>query len=156
MFFSYCSITIYFSLVDFLLHLINALYVNLRLLIYYYLCNSDTASKKTPSPSSATPILGSGSGDKKSGNHSILSSLKRLVGDSGSNNGNGSVNMGLEEELDGVERGEGLPLSHLTASRAKAPRRRPPTTQHLRHTAASSTTSVVSSNSANFLTVFKI
>ena len=103
------------------------------------------------------PILGSGSGDKKSGNHSILSSLKRLVGDSGSNNGNGSENMGLEEELDGVERGEGLPLSHLTASRAKAPRRRPPTAQHLRHTAATSTTTcVVSPNAASLITVFTV
>ncbi|XP_043479602.1 SH3 domain-containing kinase-binding protein 1-like [Leptopilina heterotoma] len=106
---------------------------------------TDTVGKKVASPPSP---LGSGSSDKKS----ILSSLKRLVGDNGSsssnnnsnNNGNGSVSMGLEEELDGVERGEGLPLSHLTASRAKAPRRRPPTTQHLRHTAASSATSLTS------------
>lgn len=116
--------------------------------------NIDTASKKVSSPPSP---LGSGSSDKKS----ILSSLKRLVGDNGSNNnnnGNGSVSMGLEEELDGVERGEGLPLSHLTASRAKAPRRRPPTTQHLRHTAASSitslTTPVIATNTVSIFNIY--
>lgn len=117
---------------------------------------TDTVGKKVSSPPSP---LGSGSSDKKS----ILSSLKRLVGDNASgssnnnsnNNGNGSVSMGLEEELDGVERGEGLPLSHLTASRAKAPRRRPPTTQHLRHTAASSATSLTSpGHAASTVSIF--
>lgn len=38
----------------------------------------------------------------------------------------------INEELDGIERGEGAPLSHLTASRAKAPRRRLPSSQHVR------------------------
>lgn len=83
---------------------------------------------------------GGGSGDKKTtGGHSIISSLKRLVSDVGNNNGIGNTSVALGEELDGVERGEGAPLSHLTASRAKAPRRRPPSSQHLRHHAAGST-----------------
>jgi len=62
----------------------------------------------------------------------------------GNNNGVGNVASTISsssecrEELDGVERGEGAPLSHLTASRAKAPRRRPPSSQHLRHHAAGS------------------
>lgn len=61
-----------------------------------------------------------------------MSNFKRLVGDVGTNNGNGTTNVALGEELDGVERGEGAPLSHLTASRAKAPQRRRPSSQRLR------------------------
>ncbi|XP_077259880.1 uncharacterized protein LOC143896156 isoform X1 [Temnothorax americanus] len=84
---------------------------------------------------------GSGNGDKKTaGSHSIISSLKRFVSDVGNNNGisnTTSIASECREELDGVERGEGTPLSHLTASRAKAPRRRPPSSQHLRHAARS-------------------
>lgn len=104
------------------------------------------ATKKTLSTSSS-PVstsssltgAGSGSSEKKAaGNHSIISSLKRLVSDVGNNNGIGNTSAALGEELDGVERGEGAPLSHLTASRAKAPRRRPPSSQHLRHHAAGS------------------
>ncbi|KMQ97749.1 sh3 domain-containing kinase-binding protein 1 [Lasius niger] len=99
-----------------------------------------------PSPLTAT---GSGGGDKKAaGSHSIISSLKRFVSDVGNNNGIGnttSATSECREELDGVERGEGAPLSHLTASRAKAPRRRPPSSQHLRHHAAGSTSVSASS-----------
>lgn len=76
---------------------------------------------------------GNDSVKKKSPDQSIISSLKRFVGDGSNNGGNGSATAALGEELDEVERGEGVPLSHLTASRAKAPRRRLPTTQHLRH-----------------------
>lgn len=108
----------------------------------------DTAKKglstlSSTSTSSSLTATGSGSGDKKAaGSHSIISSLKRLVSDVGNNNGiSGTTNAASEcrEELDGVERGEGTPLAHLTASRAKAPRRRPPSSQHLRHHAAGST-----------------
>ncbi|KAM0735364.1 SH3 domain-containing kinase-binding protein 1 [Formica fusca] len=109
----------------------------------------DTTTKKSLSTSSSTSVstsssltaTGSGGGDKKAaGSHSIISSLKRFVSDVG-NNGIGnttSATSECREELDGVERGEGAPLSHLTASRAKAPRRRPPSSQHLRHHAAGS------------------
>lgn len=108
----------------------------------------DTAKKglSTLSSTSTSSLTatGSGSGDKKAtGSHSIISSLKRLVSDVGNNNGissTTSVASECREELDGVERGEGTPLSHLTASRAKAPRRRPPSSQHLRHHAAGSNT----------------
>ncbi|XP_066589697.1 SH3 domain-containing kinase-binding protein 1-like [Prorops nasuta] len=97
-------------------------------------------SKKTITTST---IGSSGSIERKSvGNHPILSSLKKFVGDSGSNNGNGSTNVALGEELDKVERGEGAPLSHLTASRAKAPCRRPPSSQHLRHHASTATSPI--------------
>ncbi|GAB1859072.1 SH3 domain-containing kinase-binding protein 1 [Camponotus japonicus] len=110
----------------------------------------DTTTKKSLSTSSSTPVstssltaTGCGGGDKKAaGSHSIISSLKRFVSDVGNNNGIGnttSATSECREELDGVERGEGAPLSHLTASRAKAPRRRPPSSQHLRHHAAEST-----------------
>lgn len=110
----------------------------------------DTAKKglstlSSTSASSSLTSSGSGSGDKKAvGGHSIISSLKRFVSDVGNNNGIGSTTSAASEcreELDGVERGEGTPLSHLTASRAKAPRRRPPSSQHLRHHAAGSNTS---------------
>lgn len=85
------------------------------------------------STSSTSPGVGGNSGERKSiGVHSTISNLKRLVGDMGTNNGNGNTNVALGEELDGVERGEGAPLSHLTASRAKAPRRRPPSSRLLR------------------------
>lgn len=109
----------------------------------------DTAKKglstlSSTSTSSSLTATGSGSGDKKTtGSHSIISSLKRLVSDVGNNNGISSTTSAASEcreELDGVERGEGTPLSHLTASRAKAPRRRPPSSQHLRHHAAGSST----------------
>ncbi|KAJ8664336.1 hypothetical protein QAD02_005998 [Eretmocerus hayati] len=94
----------------------------------------EVTAKKITSPSSNTPV--SGSLEKKSTNN-LISSLKRLVGESSGNgstsNGNGNITGALGEELDEVERGEGAPLSHLTASRAKAPRRRLPSTQHLRH-----------------------
>ncbi|KAK2587592.1 hypothetical protein KPH14_003720 [Odynerus spinipes] len=76
---------------------------------------------------------GVGAEKKAISNHSLVSNLKHLISDTESNNGNGNTNVGLEEELDGVERGEGAPLSHLTASRAKAPRRRLPSSQRLRH-----------------------
>lgn len=105
----------------------------------------DTAKKNlsTSSSTSSVTATGSGGGDKKTAtSHSIISSLKRLVSDVGNNNGIGnttSASSECREELDGVERGEGTPLSHLTASRAKAPRRRPPSSQHLRHHAAGST-----------------
>lgn len=99
-----------------------------------------TLSSTSTSSSSSLTATGSGSGDKKTaGGHSIISSLKRLVSDVGNNNGiSGTTSTASEcrEELDGVERGEGTPLAHLTASRAKAPRRRPPSSQHLRHHAA--------------------
>lgn len=99
-----------------------------------------TSSSSVSTSSSLTATgTGSGGGDKKAaGGHSIISSLKRLVSDVGNNNGIGNTSAALGEELDGVERGEGAPLSHLTASRAKAPRRRPPSSQHLRHHAAGS------------------
>ncbi|XP_011148601.1 SH3 domain-containing kinase-binding protein 1-like isoform X1 [Harpegnathos saltator] len=99
-----------------------------------------TSSSSVSTSSSLTGTgTGSGGGDKKTaGGHSIISSLKRLVSDVGNNNGIGNTSAALGEELDGVERGEGAPLSHLTASRAKAPRRRPPSSQHLRHHAAGS------------------
>lgn len=109
----------------------------------------DTAKKglstlSSTSTSSSLTSIGSGSGDKKAaGGHSIILSLKRFVSDVGNNNGINSTTSAASEcreELDGVERGEGTPLSHLTASRAKAPRRRPPSSQHLRHHAAGSNT----------------
>ncbi|KOC62980.1 SH3 domain-containing kinase-binding protein 1 [Habropoda laboriosa] len=96
-----------------------------------------TISITGPSTTSTASGVGGNSADRKSiGSHAIISNLKRLVGDAGTNNGNGNTNVALGEELDGVERGEGAPLSHLTASRAKAPRRRPPSSRRLRrHTA---------------------
>ncbi|XP_011696133.1 PREDICTED: SH3 domain-containing kinase-binding protein 1-like [Wasmannia auropunctata] len=118
-----------------------------------------TLSSTSTSSSSSLTATGSGSGDKKTaGGHSIISSLKRLVSDVGNNNGiSGTTSTASEcrEELDGVERGEGTPLAHLTASRAKAPRRRPPSSQHLRHHAAgtgvsaSSTLPAISSTEDN-------
>ncbi|XP_076764214.1 uncharacterized protein LOC143431391 [Xylocopa sonorina] len=105
-----------------------------------------TDTKKTISTATSTTATSSGiggsSGERKTiGGHSIASNLKRLVADIGTNNGNGTTNIALGEELDGIERGEGAPLSHLTASRAKAPRRRPPSSQRLRrHTAGSMVT----------------
>ncbi|KAG5339647.1 RAB8A protein, partial [Acromyrmex charruanus] len=114
----------------------------------------DTAKKglstlsSTLTSSSSLTATGSGSGDKKAaGSHSIISSLKRLVSDVGNNNGisnTTSTASECREELDGVERGEGTPLAHLTASRAKAPRRRPPSSQHLRHHAAGASISASS------------
>ncbi|CAK9829587.1 SH3 domain-containing kinase-binding protein 1 [Anthophora retusa] len=113
-----------------------------------------TISVRGSSTPSTTPGVGGNSGDRKSiGSHPIISNLKRLVGDAGTNNGNGNTNVALGEELDGVERGEGAPLSHLTASRAKAPRRRPPSSRRLRrHTAgpvAPTTTTTSEDNLAN-------
>lgn len=95
--------------------------------------------------SSSLTATGSGGDKKAAGSHSIISSLKRFVSDVGNNNGIGnttSATSECREELDGVERGEGAPLSHLTASRAKAPRRRPPSSQHLRHHATESSVSI--------------
>ncbi|XP_032670452.1 uncharacterized protein LOC116843802 [Odontomachus brunneus] len=98
-----------------------------------------STSSSSISTSSTVAGTGTAGGDKKAvSGHSIISSLKRLVSDVGNNNGIGNTSAALGEELDGVERGEGAPLSHLTASRAKAPRRRPPSSQHLRHHAAGS------------------
>ncbi|XP_043276808.1 SH3 domain-containing kinase-binding protein 1 [Venturia canescens] len=105
--------------------------------------SSSTSSTVTTSTSQITSI--NSSTDKKSviNNHSLMTSLKRLVAD-GNVDANDSADTGLGEELDGVERGEGAPLSHLTASRAKAPRRRLPSTQLLRH----QTSTVKESNNA--------
>lgn len=57
-----------------------------------------------------------------------------LLNDGASNStvDNGNAATAPEEEFDEVERGEETPLAHLTAGRAKAPRRRLPT-QHLRN-----------------------
>ncbi|XP_015600862.1 SH3 domain-containing kinase-binding protein 1 isoform X2 [Cephus cinctus] len=105
---------------------------------------STSSSSSLSSLSGMMSIVIGANGDKKCvSNRPLLSTLKRFVGD-------GSSNAGLGEELDGVERGEGAPLSHLTASRAKAPRRRPPSTQHLRHhTTGSSVTTTSTSVSIN-------
>ncbi|XP_068975906.1 SH3 domain-containing kinase-binding protein 1-like [Bombus flavifrons] len=92
-----------------------------------------TISTGASSTTSTSPGIGGSGGERKNiSGHSITSNLKRLVTDVGTNNGNGNTNIALGEELDGVERGEGAPLSHLTASRAKAPHRRPPSSQRLR------------------------
>jgi hypothetical protein len=110
--------------------------------------STDTASKKVASTSSS---LSGNTIEKKSPN-TLISNLKRLVSDNSSNNnGNGNAGIGLGEELDEVERGEGAPLSHLTASRAKAPRRRLPSTQHLRHHNVA-TVPVVINNANNAIT----
>ena len=101
--------------------------------------SSTSSMKKITSSSSASSLSSSvGKEEKKASN--LINSLKRLVGDSSTTtSNNGSVatevdyGIALGEELDEVERIEGAPLSHLTASRAKAPRRRLPSTQHLRH-----------------------
>ncbi|XP_043489817.1 SH3 domain-containing kinase-binding protein 1-like isoform X1 [Polistes fuscatus] len=115
--------------------------------------NVETTKKMITSSSSTSSTLalsnvgggggssGGGSGEKKPiGNPSLISNLKHFISDTGSNNGNGNPSIALGEELDGVERGEGAPLSHLTASRAKAPRRRLPSSQHLRHHTTGTTT----------------
>ncbi|XP_043795801.1 SH3 domain-containing kinase-binding protein 1-like isoform X1 [Apis laboriosa] len=99
-----------------------------------------TISTGVSSTTSTSSGIGGNSGERKNiGGYSATSNLKRLVGDAGTNNGNGNTNIALGEELDGVERGEGAPLSHLTASRAKAPHRRPPSSQRLRRHAAGPT-----------------
>ncbi|XP_058796533.1 CD2-associated protein-like isoform X2 [Phymastichus coffea] len=94
----------------------------------------DNTVKKITMSSSATS-LSANTGDKKPTN-ALISSFKRFMSDSGNsainNNGNGNAGTALGEELDEVERGEGAPLSHLTASRAKAPRRRLPSTHALK------------------------
>lgn len=99
------------------------------------LSKTSTSSASSTISSSTSQTAPTTSADKKPviGNHSIISSVKRLVGDGNSADGNDRADTGLGEELDGVERGEGAPLSHLTASRAKAPRRRLPSTQLLRN-----------------------
>ncbi|XP_020711959.2 SH3 domain-containing kinase-binding protein 1 isoform X2 [Athalia rosae] len=101
---------------------------------------SMTSSSSSSSSVSGLTGIGGGSGDKKpNGSQLLMTSLKRLVGGGGnSSNGSGasssvSGSVGIDDELDGVQRGEGAPLSHPTASRARLPRRRPPTSQHLRH-----------------------
>ncbi|XP_014233994.1 SH3 domain-containing kinase-binding protein 1 [Trichogramma pretiosum] len=103
--------------------------------------HSDGIVKKLNSPTPPSNSL-------NVGNNSLDTQVKKLSNDSSfmdvgsdnngtstSNNGNGSytTSSDLVEELDEVERSEGSTLSHLTASRAKAPRRRLPTTQHLRN-----------------------
>lgn len=108
--------------------------------------HTEAASKRAISlvapATSTSPGVGGSAAERKSlSGHSISSSLKRLVAEGGTNNnGNGNTSVALGEELDGVERGEGAPLSHLTASRAKAPRRRPPSSQRLRRHASGSAT----------------
>ena len=97
---------------------------------------STSASSST---SSTSPGIGESNEDRKTISYSIISSLKRFLGDVGTNNGNENTNISLGEELDVVERIEGAPLSHLTASRAKAPRRRPPSSQRLRRYTAGPT-----------------
>lgn len=95
--------------------------------------------KKVVPPSTSTSH--SSISEKKSPSNTLISSLKRLVqentGSSNASNTNGNSAVGLNDELDEVERGEGVPLSHLTASRAKAPRRRLPSSQHLKHQTSS-------------------
>lgn len=120
--------------------------------------NVHAESAKKPAPPSAvsstptSPGVGGSSGDRKVvGGHSIMSNLKRLVGDVGANNGNGTTNVALGEELDGVERGEGAPLSHLTASRAKAPQRRRPSSQRLRRHNAGPTIAATTATSEDNL-----
>ncbi|XP_011307510.1 SH3 domain-containing kinase-binding protein 1 [Fopius arisanus] len=80
--------------------------------------------------------------DKKS---MIMSSLKRMVEKPSDSNVESAESSegGLGEELDGVERGEGAPLSHLTASRARAPRRRLPSSQHFRNQGGNFTGAVI-------------
>lgn len=125
----------------------------------------ETTKKMIPTSSSTvsstSPLSsiggGGGNGEKKTmGNHSLISNLKHFVSDTGSNNGSGNQSVALGEELDGIERGEGTPLSHLTASRAKAPRRRLPSSQHLRHHAIGTTTTatILHNTTINAITVF--
>lgn len=92
------------------------------------------SSVSTSSSSSSVSAL-AGNGDKKpNGSQMLMTSLKRLVGGGGNSNGsNNTANVTIDDELDGVQRGEGAPLSHPTASRARLPRRRLPSSQHLRH-----------------------
>lgn len=61
------------------------------------------------------------------------SSSKHSEGSNFINGENGNSGIQTGEDLDEVERGEGSPLSHLTVSRAKAPRRRLPSAQHLKN-----------------------
>lgn len=112
-------------------------------------------TKFTSSTSASSLTTTSSGASEKKPSSALMSSLKRLVGENSnsSNNGNGSVGTGLGEELDEVERGEGAPLSHLTASRAKAPRRRLPSTQHLRHLNAPSSPPSGGNNAAPMIMV---
>lgn len=112
---------------------------------------SNASTKKVSSSSSVSSLTGSLT-EKKS--NALISSLKRLVSETSTNNGNGNAGAGLVgEELDEVER-EGSRLEHLTATRAKAPRRRLPTAQHLRHhTSPPASAGPLSSNN-NFLVSF--
>ena len=116
---------------------------------------TDTPSKKN---NNTPPLTLSGVSTEKKTTNAIISSLKRFVTDNTSasttNNGNESAGAGLGEELDEVERGEGAPLSHLTASRAKAPRRRLPSTQHLRH--HNVTTTAPSGTNNTIMVCFKV
>ncbi|XP_014205681.1 SH3 domain-containing kinase-binding protein 1 isoform X2 [Copidosoma floridanum] len=110
---------------------------------------SDNIVKKSSAFASSSSLsVSSVTTDKKTSNTSV-SSLKRLVVDNSNvshNNGNAGTELG--EELDEVERGEGGPLSHLTASRAKAPRRRLPSAQHLRHNVTTPTAPAGANNIA--------
>ncbi|XP_046617175.1 SH3 domain-containing kinase-binding protein 1-like isoform X2 [Neodiprion virginianus] len=141
-----------------------------RSLDTHNIAQSETTRKSsvsTSSSSSSTSGMVAMSGDKKpNGSQLLMTSLKRLVGGGGNSNGNSSNgssgtsnlpagSVSIDDELDGVQRGEGLPLSHPTASRARLPRRRLPSSQHLRHqnTVNSSTTTTTTihteSNLAN-------
>ncbi|KAK0091491.1 hypothetical protein PV326_003161, partial [Microctonus aethiopoides] len=87
----------------------------------------------------ATSFLNS---EKKNVNHSINStSLERMMGKSEVKIMNNPETLATaDEELDGVEREEDTPLLHLTASRAKAPRRRLPSSHHVRNHGGNMTT----------------
>ncbi|XP_015113136.1 CD2-associated protein [Diachasma alloeum] len=105
---------------------------------------STLMSSSSTSMSSTQMINSVTTNDKKS---MILTNLKRMVEKPGDNNVESveGCESGLGEELDGVERGEGAPLSHLTASRAKAPRRRLPSSQHFRNQGGNMTGGLTSS-----------
>lgn len=117
---------------------------------------SRKSSISTSSSSSSTSGLMPITGDKKSNGSQIMTSLKRLVGGGGNSNGNipSGNTLGIDDELDGVQRGEGAPLSHPTASRARLPRRRLPSSQHLRHqnnSVNNATTPIVASHPVSFV-----
>ncbi|KAK0161389.1 hypothetical protein PV327_009865 [Microctonus hyperodae] len=87
----------------------------------------------------ATSFLSS---EKKNVNHSVGStSLERMMGKNEVKiMSNAEAFAKADEELDGVEREEDTPLLHLTASRAKAPRRRLPSSHHVRNHGGNMTT----------------
>lgn len=96
-----------------------------------------TETRATNSVRQMTAVTPFMSGEKKSiGNHTPI--VKRLTDKSSSiatdNNAEDvSGHVEINEELDGVEREEDAPLLHLTALRAKAPRRRLPSSHHVRN-----------------------